>query len=420
MNPKQLLNAYVDDQGRLVLPPELTTRFGLQPGSQIQIETGPDEFHVLRPLAQLAKVYVEPTDICNLDCVTCIRNVWDEPAGLMSAATFGRVLDGLAQIEPRPAVFFGGFGEPLAHPQIVEMVAQAKALGCPTELITNGILLDERRLLGLIRAGLDRLWVSLDGATPESYADVRLGASLPQVITNLRRLRQLRGRDSFQHDPRPQLGIAFVAMQRNIADLPAVLRLGASLGAKFFSVSNVLAHTPALHAERLYTRTQDNHATWRDTQQAVVNLPRLDTNSATQVPLAEIYARRYVLELAGKPVNRAIDSCPFIEQGSTAVRWDGAVCPCLPLLHTGRSYLGGYVHTSQAHPVGDLAEDDLLSIWNGTGYAALRERVRFFSFSPCTSCTGCELSRDNQEDCLGNPAPTCGGCLWGQGLIQCP
>ena len=44
----------------------------------------------------------------------------------------------------------------------------------------------------------------------------------------------------------PRLGIAFVAMKRNIADLPAVIRLGQKLGADRFSVSNVLAHTPEM------------------------------------------------------------------------------------------------------------------------------------------------------------------------------
>jgi len=67
-------------------------------------------------------------------------------------------------------VFFGGFGEPLAHRRLVAMVGQAKALGSPVELITNGTLLTEAVSRRLIAAQLDVLWVSLDGATPESYA----------------------------------------------------------------------------------------------------------------------------------------------------------------------------------------------------------------------------------------------------------
>ncbi|MEX0973885.1 MAG: hypothetical protein WD024_00830 [Bacillota bacterium] len=31
-----------------------------------------------------------------------------------------------------------------------------------------------------------------------------------------------------------------------------------------------------------------------------------------------------------------------------------------------------------------------------------------------------EYSEKNQEDCTGNKFPTCGGCIWAQGVIQCP
>jgi hypothetical protein len=46
--------------------------------------------------------------------------------------------------------------------------------------------------------------------------------------------------------------------------------------------------------------------------------------------------------------------------------------------------------------------------------------VQGFAFAPCTFCGGCEMLDGNEEDCLGNEFPACGGCLWAQGLIQCP
>ena len=33
---------------------------------------------------------------------------------------------------------------------------------------------------------------------------------------------------------------------------------------------------------------------------------------------------------------------------------------------------------------------------------------------------GCELLEENETDCIGSRAPTCGGCLWGQGFAVCP
>lgn len=420
MNQKQLIKTSIDEQGRMVIPPEIAARFGIQPGVNICLEEGSNEFRVLRPTTQLAKIYIEVTNLCNLDCITCMRNVWGEPPGKMSDQAFERIFETLNGMSPLPTVFFGGYGEPLIHHRLIEWVKRIKALGARVELITNALLLTEERSLQFIRAGLDMLWVSLDGATPESYEDVRLGSSLPQVVENLKTFRTIRYKATDIDNTKPNLGIAFVAMKNNIADLPEVLRLGISLGAKQFSISNVLAHTEDLHEQVLYKRAVHNTATRLSTTFPIVNLPRMDWDHLTKDILGDIFARKYRLELAGYELNRSVDSCPFIEQGSTAIRWDGSVCPCLPLLHTNQDYFGTQLRRAQTYTFGNVLEKDLLEIWNGQNYAELRERVQRFDFSPCTFCNGCELSADNKEDCLGNTGLACGGCLWAQGVIRCP
>ena len=82
----------------------------------------------------------------------------------------------------------------------------------------------------------------------------------------------------------------------------------------------------------------------------------MDSDQFTKDVLAEIYARKYRLELAGYESNRAVDSCPFIEQGSTAVRWDGSVHPCLPLLHTNQDYWGKRLRHARAYTLGNVQE----------------------------------------------------------------
>ena len=418
MNQKQLVKAWIDEQGRMVLPPEIASRFGIQPEIEVYLEEGSNEIRLLRPTTHLANI--EVTNLCNLDCITCMRNVWEESPGKMTDQTFERIFETVKGMSPLPTVFFGGYGEPLIHHRLVEWVKRIKSLGARVELITNGLLLTEERSLQFIRAGLDMLWVSLDGASPESYADVRLGSSLLQIIENLKTLRRIRYKATDIDNSRPNLGIAFVAMKDNIAELPELLRLGISLGAKQFSISNVLAHMPELSQQVLYQRTVSNTATRHSTSIPLINLPRMDWDSFTRDVLADIFARKYRLEVAGYELNRAVDSCPFIEQGSTAIRWDGSVCPCLPLLHTNQNYFGKQLRRAQTYTFGNVLENDLLTIWNSQMYAQLRERVQRFDFSPCTFCSGCELSTNNVEDCLGNTGLACGGCLWAQGVIRCP
>jgi len=158
--------ATVNERGDLVLPASLAARFGLKQGAKIRVEESGNHLRLHRPVTQLAKVYIEPTDRCNLDCLMCIRSGWDQPLGRMDKATFDRILLGLQKLDPMPSVFFGGLGEPLFHPRTIEWIARVKAVGARVELITNGTLLNEKRARQLIEAGLDVLWVSIDGATP--------------------------------------------------------------------------------------------------------------------------------------------------------------------------------------------------------------------------------------------------------------
>ena len=417
MNSKPTLWGEVDEQGRLVFPPEMAAQFGLQPGAKFRLENGGNRLQMHRPVTQLTKVYIEPTDQCNIACRTCIRNGWDESLGRMTEETFERILDGVKKISPIPTIFFGGLGEPLFHKQTVAWIARAKAIGAQVELITNGTMLTEKRSRQLIESGLDVIWVSIDGATPESYADVRLGAQLPKVLTNLSRFRKMRPGG---HYPRPEIGIAFVAMSRNIDDLPEVLRLGRSLGVKYFSVSNVLPYTANMQPEMLYTRTLRDVTYMSSPTHAKLSLPRMDINEKTRDAFLQALQSGYNVNFAGNSLGGATDVCNFIESGTMSIGWDGGVSPCWPLMHTHTSYLHGKPHVSRRHVVGNVNEQSLPDIWLDDEYLAYRQKVQSFGFAPCTFCGGCEMSETNEEDCFGNEFPACGGCLWAQGVIQCP
>ena len=409
--------AEVDEQGRLVLPPGMAARFGLTPGARLRLEDDDGKVRLHRPLTHLARIYVEPTIYCNLDCITCLRNVWDERLGRMKPATFDRILEGIRAVEPRPLVFFGGIGEPLFHPQLADMVARTKALGATVELITNGTLLNDKKARELIEAGLDVIWISIDGATPESYADVRLGAELPHVLENITHLRQIRPGG---HHPQPKIGIAFVAMKRNIKDLPAVLNLARRLGASFFKVSNVLPYTEQLRTEILYDHLLNDIAYMPSTWLPHLSLPKMEINEDTAPAIFQAFRSGFNVSLAGHNLGGNNDVCNFVESGALAVGWDGGVAPCLPLLHNHSHFLKQYQRVSRRHIVGNVNQRDLLDIWHDPSYVAYRERVQSFAFAPCTFCGGCDLIEGNEEDCLGNTFPVCGGCLWAQGVIQCP
>jgi MoaA/NifB/PqqE/SkfB family radical SAM enzyme len=193
---------------------------GLVPGEEIRIEPNGHGIYLHPSIHDLKRVYVEVTNKCNLNCSTCMRNVWDVSYGHISTKVFERILVSLEQYPEWPELFLGGYGEPLSHPKILQLIEQAKGRGFRVSMITNGVLLTQEFAKRLIDLKLDMLWVSLDGASSECYSDVRLGDMLPAILSNLVHLR------SFKYQQfglslwsgYPKLGIAFVAMKRNIHD----------------------------------------------------------------------------------------------------------------------------------------------------------------------------------------------------------
>jgi MoaA/NifB/PqqE/SkfB family radical SAM enzyme len=413
MNPpyQPPVTLFLDSDGRLSLPDDLARDYGIQAGGEVSIRITPEGALLRPPLSQLRKVYIEPTSRCNLACRTCIRNAWDEPMGYMSPETFQHILDALAGRNPRPSVFFGGFGEPLMHPGIAEMVQKASQVSSRVELITNGLLLSEKLSAQLIEAGLNTLWVSLDGASPESYADVRLSESLKSVLQNISRYRELSRQ---RYGSEPEIGAVFVAMKRNINELPALLNLSTRIGITRYMVTNVLPYTPEMCEEVLYHRSIER-INWQPTSwHPKIDLPEIDINQVTREALFRAWTTRPG-SFFKKPYH-----CPFVEQRSTTVGWEGSVSPCLALLHSHESYLFEIKRSVTNYRLGNVNETALTDIWQSDEYKAFRNKVEQFDFAPCTYCASCEMAEANQEDCFGNTFPACGGCLWAQGVIQCP
>lgn len=354
---------------------------------------------------QPKRVYVEVTNRCNLNCRTCIRNTWIPQAGSMAFELFQKLLHDLDGFKPFPEVFFGGYGEPLSHPQIIEMITSAGKKGANTSLITNGTLLTPPIRDGLISAGLDRLWVSLDGAHQDSYRDVHLENHLPQIIESLEWFREA-GKE------KPGLGIAFVLMKRNAADLPAVLNLCKDLEVDFFFITHVEAYEELMVEEILYREGVSRESHLPSNQEAIYE--------KTGVDIDALLTEEYSFTVTGSLTGSSISVCPFVDRDAAVVRWDGAVSPCLPLLYEHTSFTPSWERHSVPYLVGSIQEQTFPELWFHPRYQTLRDRLQRRSFSPCVTCRDCWLSSDNLQDCMGYEHPTCGGCLWAEGYIQCP
>lgn len=413
---KRTYRVKVGKDGALTIPPDLAVKLGLDPGAEVEVVTGIGHVEVLPNIHSLNRLTIEPTSRCNLSCRTCIRNTWDEPMGDMDMGTFHRLAGQLGRFPHLEAVMFGGFGEPTAHPRILDMAREVKALGLRAEMTTNATLLDDAMIDGLLRERLDMLWISLDGTTEESFETIREGASFPRVLENIERLGRANGRGGHAIE----IGIAFVVMKTNLRDVKHLDRLARTVGARRILVSHVLPYSEAMEKEMLCLQTLTLETFTFAPGKTELSLPRIDVNNTTKDTLFSLLQGFENLTFMGNRI--AVDSrrCRFIHERTSFVRWDGKVSPCMGLLHSHRTFLYGLERSVRSHAFGDVLEGDLFEIWNSKDYANFREKVRAFGFSPCHVCGGCSLLEKNEEDCYGNTFPACGGCLWAQGIIQCP
>jgi tungsten cofactor oxidoreducase radical SAM maturase len=389
-----------DGQGRVFLPDGYLERRGLPLNAEFWLDERDGDL-ILHPcLSDVRKLYIEPTTVCNLHCRTCIRNVWSDQEAHMDMDTFQALLEGLKWLPELTRVVFTGFGEPLSHPNILEMIQAVRERDLAVSVGSNGLLLDGEKARELVRLGVDRLVVSLDGVRPETYAGVR-GAMMAQVLDAIRAVNEAKRQ---LNSLIPALGIEFVALKSNVAELPELAGLASRLGAARVLVSNVLPYTEEMREEILYgyePRAPLSGGGWP------VKLDAWVTWGTLELPRMHWGAER---------------RCRFVQDRAIVVGWDGAVSPCYALSHNYSYFaIDGRQKQVSRYVLGNVNQQPLSEIWTCEEYTRFRSEVRGFHFPSCPDCDlreSCDL-RERNEGCWGWN-PSCADCLWAQDIVRCP
>lgn len=106
--------------------------------------------------------------------------------GFMSWDTFKKTVDEAQEFVQDITLHHRG--ESLMHPEAIRMITYAAQTIQTTKLHTNGTLLDERVIDGLLSSGLNRISISFDGFEAADYEKVRVGANFQHVVENIKRL----------------------------------------------------------------------------------------------------------------------------------------------------------------------------------------------------------------------------------------
>ncbi len=199
--------------------------------------------HAPQPLWLLAEL----TYRCPLQCVYCSNPLdFAKRDAELSTDEWKRVLREARALGSAQLGFSGG--EPLARPDLVELVSEARRLGYFTNLITSAIGLDEEKLLALKSAGLDSVQVSFQAASAELNDRIGGAKTFARKLAATRLVKR--------HDL--PLTICVVLHRQNIHEIRRILELTVELGADYVELATTQYYGWAkLNRDHLLpTRTQ--------------------------------------------------------------------------------------------------------------------------------------------------------------------
>ena len=269
----------------------------------------------------------EPTTSCNLRCPECPSGLraFTRPTGMLQENFFKKTIDQLSKDLLYLVFYFQG--EPYLNPDFLDMVKYASGKKIYTATSTNAHYLNEENARRTVESGLDRLIISIDGTTQETYEQYRVGGNLQKVIEGagnvVRWRKKLKSRTPF-------IVFQFLVVRPNEHQVADVKRLAREIG-----VDDVWFKTAQVY----------------DFEQDPNNL----------IPTIDKYSR-YRKTAAGTQFKGKLANHCWRLWHDPVITWDGLVAPCC-------------FDKDASHRMGSLKEKSFIEIWNNQDYKNFRRRI---------------------------------------------
>lgn len=118
-------------------------------------------------------------------------------------------------------------GEPYLHPRFNDLVRYATSKNIYTTTSTNAHFLSDAGAQATIESGLDRIIISMDGTTQETYSTYRVGGDIDRVLDGTRNLVQWKHKLKSRT---PHIILQCIAFNQNQHQVEDMKRLGQELG----------------------------------------------------------------------------------------------------------------------------------------------------------------------------------------------
>lgn len=282
----------------------------------------------------------EPTTSCNLRCPECPSGLrsFTRATGMLGQPLFQNVIDQLAPTLSYLTFYFQG--EPYLHPQFLDMVQYAASKNIYTATSTNAHYLKDENARLTVESGLDRLIISIDGTTQDTYQSYRVGGSLEKVIEGARNIiawkKKLKSKT-------PHVMFQFLVVKPNEHQIPEVYTLAKQIG-----VDQVVLKTAQIY----------DYA-----------------NGSDLIPEQDQYSRYRKMNDGSYTIKNSLDNHCWKMWHSCVITWDGKIVPCC-------------FDKDAHHVLGDLTKNSFEEVWNGDAYHSFRASL-LRSRSEIEICKNC-------------------------------
>lgn len=270
----------------------------------------------------------EPTTSCNLRCPECPSGLraFSRPTGMLKKDFFSETIDQISKDLTYLVFYFQG--EPYLNTDFLNMVEYASSKKIYTATSTNAHYLNDAAAKRTVESGLDRLIISIDGTTQDTYQQYRVGGNLDKVLEGAANVvkwkKELKSRTPF-------IIFQFLVVRHNEHQIDEVKALAKKIG-----VDQV-----RLKTAQVYDYENDPNKL---------------------IPVNAKYSR-YKKNKEGKMEYRGNNAnhCWRLWH-DPVITWDGAVVPCC-------------FDKDAQHKLGDLKNQSFKELWHNGNYSQFRSKV---------------------------------------------
>jgi len=316
------------------LPP-LSNIGNFFPKLRPQTEKLPDDHRPFRV------VQIEVTSRCETGCVFCphdaLSNRWVE--GDLPLDLYREKI--VPYLDLFDLVYLQGWGEPMLHPHLWDMLSLAQEKACKTGFTTNGSYLQDDQNKRLVDLSVDMISVSFAGTAASVHESLRTNSEFPRLCKNFESLAKLKQQCGSN---KPWLELHFLMTNANLSEFPSLVELAASLGADEIVATN-LTYSPSLMLDGMHVFGEQP----RSEDVKIINQAQ-QTAERLNIPLR-------VYPLQAEPNTLVCDADPI---NAVYVNHRGDVTPCVYLGLTVQGqvprFYHGESHSFDTYSFGNVSE----------------------------------------------------------------